>query len=389
MNVEAIQSQLKAEGVDGWLFFDHHVRDPLAYRVLGMKTPAHVSRRWYYWIPAEGEPRKLAHKIEPNRMDEIPGARLLYSGWREQREQLRALLDGAKRVAMQYSPDCMIPYVSLVDAGTVELVRGLGKEIVSSASLIQYFEARWTDAQLEMHREAGRRVDATLDEAFEVIGKRVKTGGVDEFTVAEFIRERFRERGLHAEDGPIVGAGPNSGNPHYGPPPQGSLVIREGDFVLIDLWAKLNEPDAVYYDITWTGYCGETPPERIQHVFEAVTAARDAALKLIDGAVGAGRPIAGYEADDEARRVLTEAGLGEAFRHRLGHSIGQEVHGNGANLDNLETHDDRPIIPRTCFSIEPGAYLPEFGVRSEIDCYVSETGAAATGRVQREIVRIG
>ena len=389
MDVEAIQQQLRAEGVDGWLFFDHHVRDPLAYRVLGMQTPAHVSRRWYYWIPAQGAPRKLAHKIEPGRLDAIPGERLLYSGWKEQRERLAALLGGAKRVAMQYSPDCMIPYISLVDAGTVELVRGLGVEVVSSASLVQHFEARWTDAQLEMHREAGRRVDETLDEAFELIGARIRQGGVDEFTVAEFIRERFADKGLVTQDGPIVGAGPNSGNPHYGPPPEGSAMILPGSFVLIDLWAKLAEAGAVYYDITWTGYCGETPPDRIQEVFDAVVGARDAALRLIDEAVRAGRTIAGYEADDEARRVLTEAGLGEAFRHRLGHSIGQEVHGNGANLDNLETHDDRPIISRTCFSIEPGAYLPEFGVRSEIDCYVSDDGAAATGRVQRKIVPIG
>ncbi len=389
MDLEQIQERLRAEGLDGWLFFDHHVRDPIAYRALGMPLPGHVSRRWYYWIPREGEPVKLAHRIEPGRLDALPGRRRLYSRWQEQRKELAAILDGAGRVAMQYSPDCMIPHVSMVDAGTVELVRGLGVEVVSSAALVQYFDARWSPAQLEMHREAGRRVDAILDEAFELIGDRIRDqGGVGELAVADFIRKRFAESNLHTEDGPIVAAGPHSGDPHYTPTVETSVKIQAGDFVLIDLWAKLREPGSVYYDITWVGYCGETPPERVQEVYEAVTGARDAALAFVEGAIREKRTIAGFEVDDVARESLTAAGFGEAFRHRLGHSIGEDVHGAGANLDNFETHDDRPIIPLTCFSIEPGVYLPEFGIRSELDCYVSETGAEATGRVQREIVHI-
>ena len=389
MNLEGIQKQLQAEGIDGWLFYDHHGRDPIAYRVLGMKV-GHVSRRWYYFIPAEGEPRKLAHRIEPRQLDSLPGERTLYSGWQELRDSLRALVGGAKRVAMQYSPEGMIPYVSLVDGGALDLVRSLGVEVMTSASLVQYFEARWTDAQRQMHLEAARLVDETLDEAFELIGKRIQSHGmIAEFAVAEFIRERFAERNLVTDAGPIVGVGPNSGDPHYNPSATRSMEIQPGAFVLIDLWAKLQQPESVFYDITWTGYCGETPPEEVQKVFEVVTGARDRALAHADKAIKEGREVKGFELDDVARGFITENGYGEAFVHRLGHSIGESVHGNGANLDNLETHDDRPLIPRTCFSIEPGVYLPEFGVRSEIDCYVSETGAAATSRVQKEIVRIG
>ena len=269
------------------------------------------------------------------------------------------------------------------------LLRELGKEVISSAALVQYFEARWTDAQREMHDEAARGVDETLEEAFELIGEKIRgSGGISEYDVVRFIRRRFEERGLETSSDPTVGVGPNSGDPHYSPPAEGSPSIQAGDFVLIDLWAKLRQPDSVYYDITWTAFCGSEPPERIQQVFDAVTAARDEALAFVQSAARQGRTIAGFEVDDVARRSLSEAGYGDFFRHRLGHSIGYEIHGNGANLDNFETHDDRPIIARTCFSIEPGAYFPEFGVRSEINCYVSDGGAEATGRVQREIVRI-
>lgn len=389
MDLAEIQRQLRGRRIDGWLLFDHHLRDPIAYRVLGLAAAGHVSRRWYYWIPAEGEPVKLVHRIEAGKLDGAPGAKRVYASWREQRAALAEMLAGASRVAMQYSPDCMIPYVSLVDGGTVDLVRSLGKEVVTSAALVQYFEARWSDAQREMHFEAGRRVDAVLREAFRRIRERVDAAGAaGEFEIAQFIRERFAERGLRADDGPIVGVNANSGNPHYAPTVESSQPIRAGDFVLIDLWAKLDEPQAVYYDITWTGWCGADPPERIQAVFDAVAGARDKALGFVDEAVRGGREIKGWQVDDAARGHVAQAGFGERFVHRTGHSIGEEVHGNGANMDNLETHDDRPIIPRTCFSIEPGVYLPEFGVRSEIDCYVDAAGARATGAVQKQIVRI-
>ncbi|MBI1357939.1 MAG: M24 family metallopeptidase [Acidobacteria bacterium] len=389
LKLTEIQEQLRVQGVDGWLFYDHHRRDPIAYRVLGIEANDHVSRRWYYWIPLEGEPVRLAHRIEPYRLDALPGDKRLYSGWREQRTALEGMLAGARRIAMQYSPDCMIPHVSLVDGGTIDLIRGFGKEVVSSAELVQFFEARWDADQLEMHHEAGRRIDGVLDEAFALIRERTRSGGsVHEVEVADLIRARFAKAEIFSDSGPIVGCGPHSGDPHYEPSAEKGVEIRSGDFVLIDLWGKLARPRSVYYDITWTGFCGDTPPEAVQKVFEIVTGARDAALAAVDAAVREGRAVAGRDIDDVARGFITDAGFGEYFVHRTGHSIGEDIHGAGANLDNLETQDDRPLIPRTCFSIEPGIYLPEFGVRSEIDCYVSQTGAVATGRVQREIVRL-
>ncbi len=388
-NLQQIQNRLQAEKLDGWLFFDHHVRDPIAYRVLGLDTPRHVSRRWYYWIPAQGAPRKLVHRIEDWMLDPLPGERSEYSSWQEQHRALGDILSGAKRVAMQYSPDCMIPYVSLVDGGTVDLVRGLGSEVVSSAALVQYFEARWTDEQLESHLEAGRRVDAILAAAFAEIGRQVKLeGSVEEFVIAEFIRARFRERQLVTADGPIVAVNANSGNPHYAPTEEKTSPIRNGDFVLIDLWAKLGQPRSVYYDITWTASVGGPPRSEIVNVFEIVSGARHRATAFVNQAIASNKPIYGFEVDDLARNHIAGAGFGDRFVHRTGHSIGEEVHGNGANADNLETLDKRPIIPRTCFSIEPGVYLPAFGVRSEIDCYVSETGAGATGKVQDAVVTI-
>lgn len=388
-NLQQIQNQLQAEKLDGWLFFDHHIRDPIAYRVLGLDAPRHVSRRWYYWIPAQGDPRKLVHRIEDWMLDPLPGERSEYSSWQEQHRALGDILSGAKRVAMQYSPDCMIPYVSLVDGGTVDLVRGLGSEVVSSAALVQYFEARWTDEQLESHLEAGRRVDAILAAAFAEIGRKVKLeGSVEEFAIAEFIRARFRERQLVTADGPIVSVNANSGNPHYAPTEEKTSQIRNGDFVLIDLWAKLDQPHSVYYDITWTASVGGPPRSEIVNVFEIVSGARHRAAAFVNQAVAADKPIFGFEVDDLARNHIASAGFGDRFVHRTGHSIGEEVHGNGANADNLETRDRRPIIPRTCFSIEPGVYLPAFGVRSEIDCYVSEMGAGPTGKVQDAVVTI-
>ena len=389
MNLTEIQQQLQAENLDGWLLYDHHVRDPIAYRVLGMELPGHVSRRWYCWLPARGEPVKLAHRVEPKMIDAAPGEKRLYSSWQEQRQTLGEILAGAKRVAMQFSPECMIPAISLVDAGTVDLVRGLGVEVVSSAALVQHFEARWSDEQREMHFEAGSRVDRVRREAFERIGDKLRSGSaVNEWEIARFILDRFAEEGMITASGPAVAVNQNSGNPHYGPTPERHAPIERADFVLIDLWAKLDRPRSVYYDITWTGFCGAEPPSAIQNVFEIVVAARDAALQAVDAAIRGGRTIRGFEVDDITRESIAKSCFGDNFVHRTGHSIGEEVHGNGANIDNLETHDDRPLIPRTCFSIEPGVYLDSFGVRSEIDCYVSESGAAATGEIQAEIVRI-
>ncbi len=389
MNLAEIQQQLREQEVDGWLLFDHHLRDPIAYRVLGLPAEGHVSRRWYYWIPANGDPAKLVHKIEDWKLDDLPGAKRMYSSWSSQHEELKAMLGGATRLAMQYSPNCMIPYVSLVDGGTIDLLRSLGKDVVTSASLVQYFEARWSEDQRDTHFEAGRRVDEILQEAFKRIRSKIDSKGeAQEFEIGQFILKRFEEREMLTADGPIVGVNANSGNPHYAPSAESSQPIRDGDFVLIDLWAKLDKPHSVYYDITWTGYCGATPPERIQTVFDVVSASRDKAVSFVDSAIREAREVAGWQVDDVTRGHIADAGFGEYFVHRTGHSIGEEVHGNGANIDNLETRDERPIIPRTCFSIEPGVYLPEFGVRSEIDCYVDSSGARATGAVQNEIVRI-
>ncbi len=389
MNLAEIQEQLRREQLDGWLFFDHHHRDPIAYRVLGLEAPRHVSRRWYYWIPAQGDPLKLVHRIEDWMLDPLPGERRRYSAWQEQQQQLKDILSAASKVAMQYSPNCMIPYVSLVDGGTVDLVRSLGKQVKSSASLVQYFEARWSAEQLESHYEAGRRVDEILAQAFAEIGRLARAGGsVQEVTIADFIRQGFADRGLIAEDGPIVGVNANSGNPHYAPTEEQSEAIQAGDFVLIDLWAKLDQPRSVYYDITWTGFVGEQIPSEIRNVFEVVRGARDRAVEAARSAIRSGKPFPAFQLDDVTRGFIAAKGFGDEFVHRTGHSIGEEVHGNGANIDNLETRDERPIIPRTCFSIEPGVYLPKFGVRSEIDCYVSEGDAGPTGKVQTEIVRI-
>ena len=388
MDIREIQQQLAHEGADGWLLFDHHVRDPIAYRVLGIPA-GHVTRRWYYWIPTDGDPKKLVHRIEPRHLDSLPGQKLTYSSWQQQKQQLQSILEGARKVAMQYSPHCMIPYVSLVDAGTIELVRDLGVEVCSSASLVQFFEARWNPTQLQMHYEAGRKIDQIRAEAFERIGQQIKQQGEsDEYQIAQFIRSRFAEMNLVSEDGPIVGVNRNSSDPHYVPSATRSTPIRAGDFVLIDLWAKLNEPNSVYYDVTWTGYCGEEPSLAMQQVFDVVTSARDAAVRHVNDAILAGRQVRGFEVDDVVRNLICDRGFGDAFVHRTGHSIGEEVHGNGANIDNLETHDARPIIPKTCFSIEPGIYLDDFGIRSEIDCYVSDDSAQPTGEVQQEIVRV-
>ncbi|MFB3829022.1 MAG: M24 family metallopeptidase [Bryobacteraceae bacterium] len=389
-NVAGIQEELRKQKLDGWLFFDHHMRDPLAYRVLGFAPGRHVTRRWYYLIPAHGEPRGMVHRVERFMLDALPGEKRPYSSWSEQSDALRRLLAGCSRVAMQYSPMCAIPYVANVDAGTVELVRGAGVEVVSSAELIQYFEARWTPEALEAHLEAGRRVDAVRRAAFEMIGERVRNGGmVQEYEVKRFVLDEFARAGLFTADGPIVGVNANAANPHYEPTESVSREIRAGDFVLLDMWAKLDRPGAVYYDITWTGYCGGNPPEEIQRVFEIVREARDRAVRRVEEAVARGEELHGYQVDDAARGYIASQGYGEYFTHRTGHSIGQEVHGNGANMDNLETHDERRVIPWTCFSVEPGIYLRDFGVRSEVNVFAGEGEARVTGEIQRELVRIG
>ncbi len=388
MNIDDIQRALREEGLDGWLFFDHHGRDPLSYRVLGLDPNLHCTRRWYYLIPASGEPRGLMHRIEPHSLAGLPGSTQFYSRWTEQTAAIRTLLKGLGRIAMQYSPNCVLPYVAMVDAGTIELIRSLGVEIVSSANLIQIFEARWTDGQLETHLEAGRRMDRLRLAAFRKIGQEIRANqSVTEWQIQQFLMDQYAAEGLVTDHGPIIAANEHASDPHYSPPAHGSSPINQGDFVLIDMWSKLDQPGAVYYDITWTGFCGQPPPE-IENVFEVVRGGRDRAVALVKEAAAAKKVIAGFEVDDAARNWITEKGFGEFFIHRTGHSIGTEVHGSGANMDNFEAHDERRVIPRTCFSVEPGVYLPKFGIRSEVNVYVRDSDAQVTGEAQTRLVRI-
>ena len=388
MNLDAIQTALRDSNLEGWLFYDHHHRDPLAARILGLDEKAHITRRWYYFIPADGEPRRLMHRIEQGRLDALPGTKGLYSSWQELHAGLAAMLGNARRIAMQYSPNNDIMYVSMVDAGTVEFVRSLGKEIVSSANLVSQFEAVLSEEQIASHAVAQRAIDAVLAEAWKEMGRRVREGSVTEYDMVHWLSEGMLREGLVWENGPNVSANANSADSHYEPTAEKSSPIREGDFVLIDIWGKVDKPGAIFYDITWTGAVGREPSEREQLVFETVRNARDAAIAAVESAFAEGRPIRGFEADDAARGVIRAAGFGEYFTHRTGHNIAQEIHGPGAHLDNLETHDDRLILPNTCFSVEPGIYLPEFGVRSEVNMLTAPGKAWVTGDIQRELVRI-
>jgi Xaa-Pro aminopeptidase len=387
-NIEAIQEALRQQKLDAWLFYDILHRDPIAYRVLGLDH-ALAKRRWFYLIPAKGSPRKLVHRIEAATLDSLPGPKMLYAAAEELEKNLKKLVGRAKRVAMQYSPKNSIPYVSLVDAGTVELIRAQGCKVVSSADLIQQFEAAWTPHQLETHRAAGRAIDAITQAAFAEAARRVASGeSFTEFDLQQWIVAQFRARGVVSDSPPIVAVGPHSGDPHYEPREQGSSLVRRGDFLLLDIWAKTHAANSVYYDITWTGFLGAKPPEKCARVFAIVRDARDAAVDFVQKNVSAGRTIEGWQVDRAAREVIRKAGFGKYFVHRTGHNIGQEVHGAGANMDNLETHDTRRLIPHTCFSIEPGIYLPEFGVRSEVNVYIGEGQAEVTGAVQKDLLRL-
>ncbi len=388
MDLAAIQSALREQRFDAWLFYDHHHRDPIAYRVLGLPETLMVTRRWFYLIPAQGDPAKLVHRIEAGHLDSLPGSKAEYSAWPELWESLKAMLAPYRVLAMQYSPNNLIPYIGLVDAGTIELIRSFGKEIQSSGNLVARFEATWTDAQIQSHFAARDKVDAITAAAFQEIGRRVRNGGTHEFQMQQWIMEAFARESLVTEDPPIVGVNAHSGDPHYEPRSDRSAPIREGDFVLLDIWARQSKPDAVYYDITWTGFVGKSVPQQHQKIFQIVRGARDVGVKTVEDAIARGRRLCGWEVDQATRQHITAAGYGPQFVHRTGHSIGTTVHANGANMDNLETKDEREIIPNSCFSIEPGIYLPEFGVRSEVNVLVRPGRAEVTGKIQQEIVLI-
>ena len=389
MDVPAIQAALQEQELDGWLFYDHHGRDPLAYRVLGLPAPENVTRRWYYLLPAQGEPRKLVHRIEAGRLDGLPGVKAEYSSWQELEAGLLAMLTGAARIAMQYSPRNSNMYVGMVDAGTVELIRGWGKEVVSSADLIARFEAVLTEEQIASHYRAQRLIDGMVPEGFAWLRAELDAGrAVTEYSLQQWFTEAMRRERLLWEHGPNVSVNRNSADSHYEPTAERHEAIRNGDFLLLDIWGREDAADAVFYDITWTGTVGRMASEWEQRVFEAVTAARDAAIATVQAAFAAGRAIAGWEADQAARQVIAQAGFAESFTHRTGHNIGHEIHGAGAHLDDLETHDERLLLPYTCFSVEPGVYLDAFGIRSEVNMMTSATEAVVTGRVQHELLQI-
>jgi len=393
MNLDSIQAAIREAGFDGWLFYDHHHRDPIAAGILGLDPKAHITRRWYYYIPASGDPRKLVHRIEQFRLDTLPGAKGQYSSWQELHAGIEALLAGSTRIAMQYSPNNAIMYVSMVDAGTIEFLRGLGKQIFSSADLVSQFEAVLNEEQIFSHSVAQVAIDRILAEAWREMARRLRphaggAGSLTEFEMVQWLSEAMRRENLIWENGPNVSANANSSDSHYEPTAANSSPIKEGDFILIDIWGQLDRPGSIFYDITWTGVVGREPSAIEQQVFETVRNARDAAIATVEQAFAAGRPIYGYEGDDAARAVIDAAGFGKYFTHRTGHNIAGEIHGPGAHLDNLETHDERRILPNTCFSVEPGIYLPEFGVRSEIDMLTAPGKAWVTGAIQRELVRI-
>ena len=391
--IKKLQKAIRDEpNVDGWLFYDFRHSDPLAYRLLLLDDTTHVTRRWYYWVPTSGTPVKLLHAIEPHILDALPGECRTYVSWQERESALQSILADAKRVAMQYSPLNAIPYVARVDAGTIELVKSFGMDVVTAADLVQRCEAVWDAAQVESHRVAAEGLRRIVDEAFSQVGREVDSsrGSFGEFELQQFIISRFSHYGLVTGSPPIAAVNEHSADPHYSPSPRTSAPLRRGDLVLIDLWAKQPHAGAVYADITWTGYVGPSVPDRYMEIFQIVREARDTALEYVRQKTRAGSLPCGWEVDDACRRVIQQAGYGDRFIHRTGHSIGVEVHGNGANIDNLETQDSRRLLPHTCFSIEPGIYLPgEFGIRSELDVYIADGDVSVYGQpLQTEIMTI-
>jgi Xaa-Pro dipeptidase len=383
-----ISGALKAARLDGWLFYDFRLSDPLAYRILEVPSGGTTTRRWFCYVPAAGAPMAIVSAVEAHRLDALAARKVVYRSYDEMTRALGDVLNSARRIAMNYSPGAAIPYVSRVDGGTLELIRGFGVEIVSAADLIQRFEASLTPAQMESHHRAAVALRAVVDETFADMAARVgarKT--VSECSVQAFVMERIAAHGLQTHEPPIVAVNEHSADPHYGPNPSADRSIHEGDFVLLDLWAKEKGADSIYADFTWTAFVGEQVPAEHARIFAIVARARDSAVELIEQRVASGQPISGREADRASRAVIEEAGLGESFVHRTGHSIGREVHGTGANLDSLETLDDRQLIENTCFSVEPGIYLPgRFGLRSELDMTIENGRARVSGEPRQSAI---
>jgi len=391
IDITAVQAALSTEGVDAWLLYDFRGQNPIAGDVTGVsRQEGHLAtRRWYYLIPAKGEPRGLTHAIERDALAHLPGTTERYAGRDQLEAGLKRLLSGLRRVAMEYSPECAIPYVSRVDAGTVELVRRCGVDVVSSADLIQRFATTLTSDQIQMHRAASEKVYRVKDRAFEAIARQVRDGvATNEYSIQQQMAGWFREEGLVSDSDPNVSVGENAGNPHYLPTASSHRAIGRDELVLIDLWGKLDRPGAVFADITWVGFTGKRPPKAYVDAFAAICEARDAAIALAQSALRSGRDVRGWEVDRAASAVLRNAGFGEHILHRTGHSLGETVHGNGANMDDYETHDDRRLIEGSAFTIEPGLYFPDFGVRTEINMVVGHRDATVTGPSQTEILAL-
>ena len=390
-DIPRIQEALRDQGIDGWLLYDFHGINPVAGNIIGLPPGKFLTRRWYYFIPVSGEPRGLFHAIEASHFENVPGRRSAYRSWQEIEQGLEEMLHDARRVAMEYSPECAIPYISRVDAGTVELVRRVGPEVVSSADLVSAFEARWSPEGLSSHLEAAELLYRFKDEGFAEVGRRLhRQGRTDEYAIQQFLWEKFQGAGMASDSPPIVSVNAHSADPHFIATADDHAEIKPGDFLLLDMWAKMDRPGTVYADITWTGFAGAEVPPKHREVFEVVRGARDAAIQFVRDRHEQGELPRGCDVDDIARTHISERGYEKQFLHRTGHSINYEVHGNGAHIDNLETRDERRILTRTCFSIEPGVYLAgEFGVRSECDVYVDEEGVRVTGPLQTEIITIG
>jgi len=387
LSIPAVQGALREEGLDGWLLYDFHGSNPIARRLAGLDTAGKMTtRRWYYLIPASGDPRKLMHAIEPYNLDHLPGGKTIYSQRETLASGLQAVLGGMKRIAMEYSPRNAIPYISRVDAGTVEAIRAFGTDVVSSGDLVQRFEAVWSADALRTHRAASDALYRIKDRAFAFVRDRRRAGAVTEIDVQRAMTGWFAEEGLISDAPPVVAAQENAGNPHYMPTGEQHRAIGAGEIVLLDLWGKLPDAGAVYADITWVGFTGTNVPEAFVTAFNAARDGRDAAIALVQSRVAAGQEVRGFEVDRACRDVLEAAGYGADFIHRTGHSLGTEVHGNGVHMDDFETHDERRLIPGTGFTVEPGVYTKTFGVRTEINMYVGEREAPVTGPVQTEFV---
>ncbi|MDH3626024.1 MAG: M24 family metallopeptidase [Acidobacteriota bacterium] len=394
MDLGAIQEAIRDQGLDGWLFFDFHHKDPISYRVLGVDMNTMTTRRWFYLVPANGEPTKLCSTVEPTRLDSLPGKSETYLSWKQLHQQLALILKGRNKIAMQYSPMGNIPYVSNVDAGTIEMVRAAGVEVVTSADLVQTFDALFDAEGFASHREAGETILRIKDDAYAMMDAALRAGKkITEFDVCSFILDEFESNGLTTDGSvPIVGFNDHPADPHFEPTAENAYTLHHGDTILIDLWARRREPAGVYYDVTWCGFAGQDPPDLYREIWDAVVSGRDRGLEFVRSRFEQSKPCFGWEVDDATRAVVRDAGYGDAFVHRTGHSIGVlDVHGNGANIDNLETRDERRLAPGSCFSIEPGIYLAgQMAVRSEIDVFITTEGAVEVfGAIQTDLIHVG